>query len=64
MYMCVQHGVCVVYVHIFSLIPVLVQFSLENSQITFLLTSEVRVKSFSILAAQIQGLLMICLGRP
>lgn len=30
-------SVCVVYVHMFSLVPVLVQFGLESSQVTFLL---------------------------
>lgn len=44
--MCAQQ-VCVVYVHM--LVPVLVQFSLENSQVTFLLMVNVKSQSFSIL---------------
>ena len=40
--MCGQHEVCVVYVHKFSLVPVLVQFSLGNSQVTFLLRPGLR----------------------
>ena len=39
-----QHGVCAAYVQMFSLVPVLVQFSLESRQVMCLLMAEVRVR--------------------
>lgn len=62
--MCGQHEVSVGYVHVFSLVPVLVQFSLGNSQVTFLLVAKVRVRvSPSSLALQrLGGRFQVLLG--
>lgn len=77
--MCAQYEACVVYVRMFSLVPVLVQFSLENSQVTSP-DGQSKSQSFSVLTglsegrrrsvsenlstARVQGWLMICRGRP
>lgn len=39
-----QHEVCVAHVHTLSVVPVLFQFSLECSQVTFLLMAKLRVR--------------------
>lgn len=44
MSVCVQHDVCVAYVHMFLLVPIFGPVDFEKSQVTFLPMAKVRVR--------------------